>query len=65
MLAVVCKSCVAAGALERYNLDGNVNHTRGFHALATELGISIKGRYLIICLDDIRYQKSFFITVFW
>ncbi|KAM7504877.1 hypothetical protein LguiB_003781 [Lonicera macranthoides] len=53
MLAVVCKSYVAAGALERYNLNGNVNHTRGLHALATELGISIKGRYLIICLDDI------------
>ncbi|XP_055825977.1 structural maintenance of chromosomes flexible hinge domain-containing protein GMI1 [Solanum dulcamara] len=54
MLAVVCKSRAAARALENYQMDGNVNCASDLNILAAKLGISIKGRYLVICLEDIR-----------
>ncbi|KAK4734712.1 hypothetical protein R3W88_008973 [Solanum pinnatisectum] len=57
MLAVVCKSCAAARALENYQMDGNVNCASALDILAAKLGISIKGRYLVICLEDIRPYK--------
>nr|XP_016460857.1 PREDICTED: uncharacterized protein LOC107784267 isoform X4 [Nicotiana tabacum] len=54
MLAVVCKSRAAARALEKYQMDGNVNCASPLDILAAKLGISINGRYLVICLEDIR-----------
>ncbi|KAH0688172.1 hypothetical protein KY284_018725 [Solanum tuberosum] len=57
MLAVVCKSRAAARALENYQMDGNVNCASALDILAAKLGISIKGRYLVICLEDIRPYK--------
>ncbi|XP_049394514.1 protein DEFECTIVE IN MERISTEM SILENCING 3-like [Solanum stenotomum] len=57
MLAVVCKSRAAARALENYQMDGNVNCASALDILAARLGISIKGRYLVICLEDIRPSK--------
>ncbi|XP_059304587.1 structural maintenance of chromosomes flexible hinge domain-containing protein GMI1 isoform X2 [Lycium ferocissimum] len=53
MVAVVCKSRAAARALENYRTDGKVNCASAFDILA-ELGTSISGRYLVICLEDIR-----------
>ncbi|CAN4085711.1 unnamed protein product [Withania somnifera] len=54
MLAVVCKSRAVARALENYQLDGNMNCASALDILAAKLRISIKGRYLVICLEDIR-----------
>ncbi|THG10125.1 hypothetical protein TEA_027990 [Camellia sinensis var. sinensis] len=54
MLAIVCKSYASAHALEKYERSGNVNHACALHAIATKQGQSIKGRYLVICLEDIR-----------
>lgn len=54
MLAVVCKSRAAARALEKYQMDGNVNCASPRDMLAAKLGISINSRYLVICLEDIR-----------
>lgn len=54
MLAVVCKSRVAARALENYQMDENENCRSALNILAAKLGIIIKGRYLVICLEDIR-----------
>nr|XP_025885711.1 structural maintenance of chromosomes flexible hinge domain-containing protein GMI1 isoform X7 [Solanum lycopersicum] len=58
MLAIVCKSRAAARALENYQMDGNVNCGSALDILAAKLGISIKGRYLVICLEDIRPYKQ-------
>lgn len=54
MLAIVCKSYASAYALEKYERSGNVNHACALHAIATKQGQSIKGHYLVICLEDIR-----------
>ena len=54
MLAIVCKSRAAARALENYQMDGNVNCASVLDILAAKLGISIKGQYMVICLEDIR-----------
>ncbi|KAJ4954884.1 hypothetical protein NE237_011667 [Protea cynaroides] len=54
MLAVVCKSYAAASALEKYENGGKVDRRDALHAAATELGISINRRFLVICLEDIR-----------
>ncbi|KAF6146065.1 hypothetical protein GIB67_033424 [Kingdonia uniflora] len=53
MLAVVCKSYAAAKDLEKYGKHGNIDHTDALHAVATKLGKSITGRFLVICLEDI------------
>ncbi|EOY23564.1 Gamma-irradiation and mitomycin c induced 1, putative isoform 1 [Theobroma cacao] len=54
MLAVVCKSYTAARALEKYEHNGKVDWKLGLHAEATALGKSISGRFLVVCLEDIR-----------
>lgn len=55
MVAVVCKSYEAARALEQYVHNGEVDSRLGLHAEATALGKSISGRFLVVCLEDIRY----------
>ncbi|KAK1392217.1 Gamma-irradiation and mitomycin c induced 1 [Heracleum sosnowskyi] len=54
MLGVVCKSYKAAHNLETCDVHGNVNSSTGLQALASEFGTSLKGRYCVICLEDIR-----------
>ncbi|XP_043716489.1 structural maintenance of chromosomes flexible hinge domain-containing protein GMI1 [Telopea speciosissima] len=54
MLAVVCKSYAAASVLEKYENDGKVDRRHALHAAATELGISINRRFLVVCLEGIR-----------
>ncbi|XP_069151137.1 uncharacterized protein [Solanum lycopersicum] len=58
MLAVVCKSRAATRALEINQMDGNVNCASVLDILAAKLGISIKGQYMVICLEDIRPYKQ-------
>jgi hypothetical protein len=54
MLAVVCRSFAAASALEKYEQNGEVHCRHALHAEASALGKSIKGRFLLVCLEDIR-----------
>ncbi|XP_059434267.1 structural maintenance of chromosomes flexible hinge domain-containing protein GMI1 [Corylus avellana] len=54
MLAVVCRSFAAASALEKYEQNGEVHCRHALHAEASALGKSIKGRFLVVCLEDIR-----------
>ncbi|KAJ0035517.1 hypothetical protein Pint_25582 [Pistacia integerrima] len=54
MLVLVCRSFRAACALEEYEQNGEVNCTLGLHGKATERGNSIVGRFLVICLEDMR-----------
>lgn len=71
MLALVCRSFRAACALEEYEQNGEVNCTLGLHGKAAERGKSIVGRFLVICLEDMRCYiqcpgcnlKSFVVTV--
>ncbi|XVE58363.1 hypothetical protein DITRI_Ditri04bG0163800 [Diplodiscus trichospermus] len=54
MLAVVCRSYEAACALEQYDHNGEVDPKLGLYAEATALGKSISGRFVVVCLEDIR-----------
>ncbi|KAF5189580.1 Structural maintenance of chromosomes flexible hinge domain-containing protein gmi1, partial [Thalictrum thalictroides] len=54
MLAVVCKSYATACTLEKYKEHGDIDHSDALHAVASELGKSIDGRFDVICLERIR-----------
>ncbi|KAF2291896.1 hypothetical protein GH714_036024 [Hevea brasiliensis] len=58
MLAIVCGSYEAASSLEKYKENGEVDSNVAFHAEAASLGKSISGRFLVICLEDIRAYKG-------
>ncbi|KAJ6748767.1 PROTEIN DEFECTIVE IN MERISTEM SILENCING 3 [Salix purpurea] len=54
MLAIVCKTYEGVKALETYDKDGQINKGSGFHALGDSVGKELDGRYLVICLENIR-----------
>ncbi|XP_044505503.1 structural maintenance of chromosomes flexible hinge domain-containing protein GMI1 isoform X4 [Mangifera indica] len=54
MLALVCRSFRAACALEEYERNGEIDFSLGLHGKAAAHGKSIVGRFLVICLEDIR-----------
>lgn len=54
MLAVVCKSYKDLNLLERYEQNGSIKHDRGLRQLAPEVGTFLNGRYLVLCLENIR-----------
>ncbi|WVZ76730.1 hypothetical protein U9M48_024677 [Paspalum notatum var. saurae] len=54
MLSVVCKTLDAAMYIEKYNTDGDVDVGYGIHYKAAALGVQIKSRFSIICLDTIE-----------
>ncbi|XAR52204.1 hypothetical protein NMG60_11020146 [Bertholletia excelsa] len=58
MLAIVCKSCIAAESIERYQKNGRIDHEHALHAVARALELPINGRYLVICLEEIRPYKG-------
>ncbi|KAK9094031.1 hypothetical protein Scep_025500 [Stephania cephalantha] len=54
MLAVVCKSYAVAGSLECYDEEsGRIDREQHLHAIANEFGKSIKGRFSVICVENI------------
>ncbi|KAJ1279147.1 hypothetical protein BS78_04G132700 [Paspalum vaginatum] len=60
MLSVVCKTLDAAMYIEKYNTDGDVDVGYGIHYEAAALGVQIKNRFSIICLDAIEpYNGGF------
>lgn len=61
MLAVVCRSYEAASKLEKYEWDGKVDREHALYAVAKTFGKPINDRFLVICLENIRYQRFFLI----
>lgn len=61
MLAVVCRSYEAASKLEKYEWDGKVDSEHALYAVAKTFGKPINDRFLVICLENIRYQRFFLI----
>ncbi len=59
MLAVVCKTPEGVKALERHDNEGKVNRGAGLHALGSFIGSKIDGRFLVICLEDLRQEHIF------
>ncbi|XP_077226812.1 gamma-irradiation and mitomycin c induced 1 [Tasmannia lanceolata] len=54
MLAVVCKSSKNSSSLEKYSENGEINRSSALHGAAATLGKKINGRFLVICLEEIR-----------
>lgn len=57
MLAIVCKTYEGVKALENYDGEGSVNSKTGLHGLGSSIGRRINGRFLVICLEDIRQES--------
>ncbi|KAK6121818.1 hypothetical protein DH2020_044431 [Rehmannia glutinosa] len=62
MLAVVCKTYDGVKALEAYNKEGLIDKSLGLHAFAANIGRPLAGRFLVICLADIRPYVGEFIA---
>lgn len=58
MLAVVSRTFAAVSALEKYEQNGNVDRRNALYAEAAALGKTISGRFLVICLEEIRYKSK-------
>eukprot|EP00258_Populus_trichocarpa_P010591 XP_002318428.3 protein DEFECTIVE IN MERISTEM SILENCING 3 isoform X1 [Populus trichocarpa] len=54
MLAIVCKTYEGVKALETYDKDGQINKGSGFHAVGASIGKELDGRFLVICLENLR-----------
>ncbi|XP_060675499.1 structural maintenance of chromosomes flexible hinge domain-containing protein GMI1 isoform X2 [Ziziphus jujuba] len=54
MLAVISSSFAAAVALEKYEQNGEVDRGNALYAEAAARGKSLNGRFLVICLEDMR-----------
>ncbi|XP_015577353.2 protein DEFECTIVE IN MERISTEM SILENCING 3 [Ricinus communis] len=62
MLAIVCRTVEGVKLLEKYDEEGKVNSSTGLHGLAASMGRKINGRFLVICLEDLRPSASGFIA---
>ncbi|KAL3650558.1 hypothetical protein CASFOL_006961 [Castilleja foliolosa] len=62
MLAVVCKTYDGVKAIEAYNKEGSIDKNLGVHAFAATIGRPLAGRFLVICLEDIRPYAGEFIA---
>ncbi|TXG48663.1 hypothetical protein EZV62_024538 [Acer yangbiense] len=54
MLAVVCKTEEGVKALETYDNEGCITKSSGLHGLGASIGRAIDGRFLVICLENLR-----------
>ncbi|KAJ4827838.1 hypothetical protein Tsubulata_012980 [Turnera subulata] len=64
MLGIVCKTFLGVSALEKYDGDGLISTSSGLHGLASSTGRNINGRFLVICLEDLRQETYLFVVVF-
>lgn len=62
MLAIVCKTCDGLKALETYDKEGLICESSGLHGLGTSIGRHLDGRYLVICLENLRPYAGEFIA---
>ncbi|KAK9093971.1 hypothetical protein Scep_025440 [Stephania cephalantha] len=54
MLAIVCKSNEGIKHLEPYDQKGKINKSSGLHGLGSSFSKPLDGRFLVICLEDLR-----------
>ncbi|XP_071920557.1 protein DEFECTIVE IN MERISTEM SILENCING 3-like isoform X1 [Coffea arabica] len=54
MLAVVCKTHNCVKALEAYDKEGFISKTSGLHELGASIERPLDGRFLAICLENLR-----------
>ncbi|XP_061372850.1 protein DEFECTIVE IN MERISTEM SILENCING 3-like isoform X2 [Gastrolobium bilobum] len=54
MLAIVCSTYEGVNALEKYNTEGMINCNDGLHGIGSSIGRRINGRFIVICLEDLR-----------
>ncbi|XP_031504671.1 protein DEFECTIVE IN MERISTEM SILENCING 3-like isoform X2 [Nymphaea colorata] len=54
MLAIVCKTYEGIKALESYDTEAKINIVSGIHGVGTITGKPVSGRFLAICLEDLR-----------
>lgn len=57
MLAVVCKTFEGVKALETYDNEGCIDKRFGLHGFGASVGRPINGRFLVICLEKLRYNS--------
>lgn len=56
MLAVVCKTYEGVKALEAYNREGSIDKNLGLHGFSASIGNPLADRFLVICLEDLRFD---------
>jgi len=54
MLAIVCSTNEGVKALEKYDPEGTINSNGGLHGIGSSTGKKINGRFVVICLEDLR-----------
>ncbi|XP_050386516.1 protein DEFECTIVE IN MERISTEM SILENCING 3-like [Argentina anserina] len=62
MLAIVCRTHECVKVLEKYDGDGMIISSTGIHGLGSSIGNSIKGRFQVICLEDLRPYVGAFVA---
>lgn len=62
MLAIVCKTNGGVKALETYEKDGSIIRSSGLHGLGASIGRQLEGRFLVICLENLRPYCGDFIA---
>ncbi|KAF7148965.1 hypothetical protein RHSIM_Rhsim03G0209000 [Rhododendron simsii] len=62
MLAVVCKTNEGVKALETYEKDGSITKNSGIHELGISIGRQLDGRFLVICLENLRQYSGEFVA---
>ncbi|MQL80964.1 hypothetical protein Taro_013402, partial [Colocasia esculenta] len=61
MLAIVCKNYESVKALEEYDRDGVIDKNAGLHELGPSIGRLLDGRFLVICLENLRQVSNYFV----
>ncbi|XP_065847224.1 protein DEFECTIVE IN MERISTEM SILENCING 3-like [Euphorbia lathyris] len=54
MLGIVCKTYEGVKALETYDKEGHINSDSGIRGFGTTIGRTLDGRFLVICLENLR-----------
>ncbi|XP_020576145.1 protein DEFECTIVE IN MERISTEM SILENCING 3-like [Phalaenopsis equestris] len=62
MLAIVCKTLEGVQALEQYEKDGSIDRNTGLHGVAPTIGRTMKGRFHVFCLQNMRPFVGEFIS---
>lgn len=56
MLAIVCKSSESLKDLEEYDKYDIIDKNAGLHGLGPSIGRIMDGRFLVICLENLRQE---------
>ncbi|KAF6157069.1 hypothetical protein GIB67_041530 [Kingdonia uniflora] len=59
MVAIMCKTLKGVKALETYDKEGQINKSISLHMLGPSIGRHMDGRYVVICLEELRQELLF------